>query len=397
MNRTRRRSSGSAWIEPKHGVPCRVCWRRNGQRQKPSAWFDRRADALVVRDALRERLRCEAPLLAAGQALPLTDVRDRWLAARQAEGKMSSGTATAARLDIDRILRDTDWKTVHDITPQQLKDWRIANPKAARGTPIRYLRAMLRWSILGDTLAQPVASGLDLSCPQTEVANRPRPSDEALQIILERAQAIGHFPLVHCLMAYPWRPSSFCRLRISDLDLADPHNATALLRRTKNRKDVRGLLTPETVEVLTAHVAGRHPDDHVFLRTNGTPWPLDKCDRSNALSKWFRAKLTFDMPSRAYDLKRTGITDLVKASGGDLDAVAKLAGISKQMVVRYLQSNEEGRREVLARFTAMRAQGAVRGQLARHRVKLGDIPKPLSADFSVNYASVETGDTTQTR
>lgn len=388
----RRRSSGSVWIEPRHGVPCRVCWRLAGKKQKPSPWYERRADALRVRDALRERVAATRPILVSGAALPLTEVRDRWLIARQAEGKMHAGTAIGARMDIDRILRDTEWKTVIDITPPSLRTWRVANPSAAKGTPIRCLRAMLRWASRHDTLAQPVPAGLDLSSPQTQLADRPRPPDEDLAMILARAARAGQGLLVHCLMTYPWRPSSFCKVLVRDLDLRDRLAATMLLRRTKNGKDVRGLLLPETRDRLLEHVAGLAPDAYVFTRADGSPWPLDKIGRAGALSKWFRKAIGFDMPARAYDLKRTGITDLLKASGGDIDAVAKIAGISKQMVVRYAQSNTASQRQLLERYAAAR-QGADRGQLGQRSVKTSNTPPPESPDFSVDYDSVKTSNT----
>ncbi len=378
----RRRSSGSVWIEPRHGVPCRVCWRRNGKKQPPSAWFDRRADAIAVRDALRERLAAEAPLLAAGQTLPITEVLARWLAARQHEGAMSATVAHAAGTAIRRIIAQTKWRTVVDITGPSLAQWRAEHPKAGQSRPMRNLKAMLRWCALPETLGQKLNHGLNLKVGQTTMAERPQATHHQVETMLRRAQAAGQGALVHCLLTYPWRPKSFLLLERADLDL---ERGTMLLRRTKNGKDVRGHLLPATLAILAAYVGERR--GRVFLGTTGKPWPIDKAGSSSTFSKWFRKVIAHDLPHVAYDGKRGSMTDLMAAADNDIPTVAALAGVSKQTVLRYLQTNEDKKRAALAKYE--KRQGAVRGQIRPRWLQLGQIPQPESADFSVDFNSTK--------
>jgi hypothetical protein len=382
------RSSGSAWIEPKKGAPCRVCSRRNGKRQAPSEWFDARGPAISLRNALNAKLKAERPLIIAGQLLPLADILIRYTTQRHANGKMSDGTVAQVTDDINGIIRQTKWCTVADITAPRLKDWRAAYPKAAIGRQMRNLRALLRWCAKPENLAQPVAGDLNLFTPQTPVAVRPRPTPEQLQTILDRAAEHGQLPLVHCLMTYPWRPKSFCLVRIRDLELGDREAGTMFLRKTKNGKDLRGLLLPETVDLLRALVKGRVVDDFVFRTPWQTEWVLSKHGTAGALGKWFRGTITYDMPACAYDGKRTSLTDLVAASAGDIATVAELACISKAMVVRYLQTNEDRKRALLnTRAARAKTEGAIRGQLDAKTRKDPLFPVELVRDLTVTYSN----------
>lgn len=353
------RSSGSAWIEPKKGSPCRVCWRRNGKKQAPSEWFPRRRDAITLRNALTKKLRSERHIIAAGQVLPLDEVCDRWIAAGKDEGRMGDGTAVEAAREVKRTLRLTKWKTVADITPQKLKDYRHRHPKNARGAAMRYLRAMLNWAARGNTLAQPVAHGLDLSVPQTTPAHRSLATDAQIAALIAKTKANGTWPLIHVAATYPWRPKSLSLLRVRDVDLADPLNASLLLKKTKNGRDVRGPLMPETVAILLPLVADREPGDFVFLQPAGMPWPLDKKGSANAMSKWFTRTLG-ESGLQLYDLKRRAMTDLSIVSQGDIASVAAVAGVSKQTALRYMQTNQDRVRALLKRRAE---QGAVRGQV----------------------------------
>lgn len=355
------RSSGSAWIEPKHGTPCRVCWRRNGKKQKPSKWFPKRADALSLRNALNRRLSIERPLIPSGQLLPLADVRDRWLAARQAAGAMSKGTAHEAKREITRLLALTKWKTVADVTASEVQGFRTEHPKNAKGATMRYLRAMLRWSALGHTLAQPVAQGLDLSTPQTQPAHRPLATDEQVLALVAATRAEGTWPLIHVASTYPWRPKSLSLLRVRDVDLSDPEAASVFLRKTKSGRDVRGPLMPISAAILAPLVADRPPGAFVFLRPDGTPWPLDKKESAHAMSRWF-TKTLGKCGLQLYDLKRKGMTELGLVAEGDIAAVAEIAGVSKQTALRYMQTNQERIRALLKRRAA---SGAIRGQFGQ--------------------------------
>lgn len=346
------RSSGSAWIEPKKGTPCRVCWRKNGKKQTPSQWFKRRKHAIALRDALTKKLKAERHILPAGQVLPLDEVCDRWIAARKAAGAMGDGTAVEADREVKRILRLTEWKTVASITPRSLQDFRGKYPKNARGSAMRYLRAMLRWCALSDTLAQPVPSGLDLSVPQTMPSDRPLASDEQIDALVAKTKADGTWPLIHVAATYPWRPKSLSLLQVKHVDLRNPESASLLLKKTKNGKDVRGYLMPVSVPILRPLVKDRGPEEFVFLQPAGMPWPLDKKGSANAMSKWFTRTLG-SAGLQLYDLKRRAMTDLSLASQGDIASVAAVAGVSKQTALRYMQTNENRIRELLKRRAAL--------------------------------------------
>lgn len=378
------RSSGSAWIEPKTGTPCRVCWRKNGKRQAPSEWFAKRGPAITLRNAINAKLKAERPLIAAGQLMPLGGILIRYTTKRHADGKMGEGTVAQVTDDINGILAKTKWRTVADITAYRLADWRKAYPKAAEGRQMRNLRAMLRWCAKPENLAQPVARDLNLFTPQTAVAVRPRPTPEQVRTIFERALEHKQLPLVHCLMTYPWRPKSFCLVRIQDLDLRDREAGIMVLRKTKNGKDVRGMLMPETVDLLKVATKGRDPEDFVFKAPWGEPWPLSRHGSAAAMGKWFRAAITHDMPQCAYDGKRTSMTDLMQAAEGDIATVAELAGISKAMVVRYLQTNDDKKRKLLGRHRTLQ-QGAIRGQNLQESRKHPLFHGELVPDFAITY------------
>lgn len=352
------RSSGSAWIEPKRGTPCRVCWRRNRKKQKPSRWFVLRADARKLRDALNVKLRAERPIIAAGQVLPIIEVRDRWLLARQREGKMAETTAYRCSVCLASIITAMKWRTVDDVTPASLSEWRQTYTRAGNGLPMRNLAAMLRWCSQPETLAQTLHHGLNLKVAPTRMAERDQASPAQMALMLKRARALGQFPLVHCIMSYPWRPKSFLLLESTDVNLKDPLRATMLLKRTKNGKDVRGQLLPETSVILAEHLGDRC--GRVFLSPTGEPWPMDQGGSSSVFSKWFRKNITHDMPHVAYDGKRGSMTDLMAAADNDIPTVAAMAGVSKQTVLRYLQTNDDKKRAAMARYAAIR-QGAMQG------------------------------------
>lgn len=286
-------------------------------------------------EATDAKRRMVAQLDARGPSRPgavdsLETIIARWSSAKIATGKDPLHTAG----DVSRAMAAitaNGWKSAHDITPQAVEKWRVSGASPRTGA---ILRAILRWASERDN--QPVDMRTLVALRPGRVPHRPRAtlvSDQQVAGWQNKADDISDSAgaLIHCLATYCWRPITAARMTVSSVNFS----AGTIDCQVKGGDTVRHPLRPDTVERLRAICAGRSQTDPLFLdpRT-GTAWGLASARTS---SQWFRDR----MIGHIYDLKRWGISAMLRAGMSAPDIQLYTGHRTPGQVLRYGVSSED--------------------------------------------------------
>ncbi|MEY2855639.1 MAG: Phage integrase family [Pseudomonadota bacterium] len=330
------------WIDQtKNGYIVR--WREGGRTSpiKSTPLIERKDEAQAA------KRRIETELAAKGQIrhgvdVPMDELLMRWKARRLARGgRLIHVAKELARLT--SLTNDNAWTTCRAVTPESVEKWRQAGGSPRAGA---YLRAVLSWA--SETLDQAVDH-------RTLVALRPQPTTRrakpplatSAQLTAWQALADDASPsagaLLHCLATYGWRPITAADLRVRHLDLARGTITTTV----KGGDVIEHPLLPDTIHRLRPLVAGRKPDDALFVdpRTDRA-WIADSSARGSIVD-WCNA-----LGLRSYDLKRWAISGML-SRGLPPQTVRLFTGHRTiSQVLTYATTNEDVARQALAHLVS---------------------------------------------
>lgn len=304
-------------------------------------------EAEAVLRRIEEEERARSSVVYASQ-IPMTEILERWEVAKVADDNDPLHTAKA-KSRLKTLVTSRNWHATASITPLEVSNYRKAggSPRACA-----LLAAVLRWAT--DTLDQYTNPKTLLALKPGRPGRRPSPVLMLAQRVAEveataAAESESAAALVHCLSTYGWRPITAARHKVRDFDEAGASITCAV----KGGDVVRHLLLPETIGRLARLVAGRGPDEPLFIdpRT-GKAWALDG---ARSISEWAETHLKI----KVYDLKRYAITTMLNRGIPAHDVASFTGHRTISQVLKYSRTNEE--RQALA-LGKMAPQEEARGK-----------------------------------
>lgn len=295
-------------------------------------------EAQAVLRRIEEEEKARSSVVYASQ-IQMRELLERWALAKTSDGNDPLHTAKAKSRMLG-VITGNNWHTTAAITPASVGAYR-----QARGSPraCALLAAVLRWA--SDTLDQYVNPKTLLALKPGKPGRRPSPVLMSAERVAELESIAGlesesAATLIHCLSTYGWRPITAARHRCHDLDAG----VGSITCQVKGGDVVRHLLLPETVERLSALVAGRSPDDPLFIdpRT-GNAWELDG---ARAISEWARTHLK----AKVYDLKRYAITTMLNRGIPAHDVASFTGHRTVSQVLKYSRTNDERQSSALGKM-----------------------------------------------
>lgn len=328
----------------------RVMWREGGRGspKKYTPLITSKKDALAAKERIEGEVAANAPIRR-GVTLPLVELLERWRVARVNDGN----DPFFALRDKTRLLHhvtEQGWTTTADLTPMAVLTWRGDSDRTSGAS--RLWQAFLRWC--RDYADQPIHAKVlvALRPPRREEVEPGRLlSTEEVAALEAKATKLSpdYGALVHCLATYGWRPITAARLTVADLDL----DAGTIRTRVKSKKVKGGRvvvhpLHPTTLALLRPIVAGRKPEDPLFIdgRVGKAFDAVGAKGAGRTISLWCRDHLG----EQVYNLKRYAISRLLEAMIPVKTIMLFTGHTTERQVYKYGRSNEEKQREALLRF-----------------------------------------------
>lgn len=210
---------------------------------------------------------------------------------------------------------------------------------ARRRTATRVLKGILNPAL---NYAVKINDALALECspyPWNRLIISPEPSKARDVVIPEK----DFYKLLH-VARYDFRQlllgAYLSALRHSELRLAQvKHYKNGVLfipkENTKSGKDFAANFTKAGKDLFQSLTAGKQPDDHIFVKLDGTPWSLHSqtklmtqvCEAAGLLTETGRKKYNF------HDIRRSRISDNA-AAGVDMEVNSRNVGHSSSVVTK---------------------------------------------------------------
>lgn len=341
----------------------RVRHREGGRGGKflPSLTYERKDQAEAAAERLKLQVSARKPVRP-GELLELPALIERWRQSVIGEGNDPLWTGKTVVM-VRKLVAARSWSTVADITPDQVDQWRKEGGNARAGA---YLRAILNWAM--ETCDQPVDARVLVKLRPPRERRKPAApllskQEEARQKAVAKKQGPQAVALLHCLRTYAWRPISAAQIDVAHVDLK---RATIRIK-VKGGDHVEHPILPETVSLLRPLIAGRNPDDPLFIHpTTKARFSLHS---SGSIPQWFRDWIG----GRSYDLKRASISAMLEL-GIPPQTVQLFTGHRTiSQVLRYARTNEEKAREALETM----AHGGARQAPQRRKSQRGKAEKAV--------------------
>lgn len=343
--------------------------------RRTSPEFEKKRDAELAEAAERMN-RTLAKVMARkrrrlGGAQPLTIVLERWEASRLATRQAGALWTEEVKRTLTEIARVRRWRTVEDVTPDDVDQWIAQKGGVGVERPLDMLKSVLNYAFR--VMKQPVDPHVLLM--GIEAAPRPKAKaflyeDEQLATILARCDEHGERvgTLARHILLLGWRPKTVVNLEVGDWDevnrlLAAPGT------KTKNREALLVAVQDDDLALrLSRLCAGRGRREKLYLMPSGMPW-ADEKGRSTRLTTWWPRVITWDFPRF-----RQGIYLLVDAAvsrmrqaGWDAAAIAATTGKNTKAVHDlYDATNRARQRELWRRLPVLPSPSAAslpRGQV----------------------------------
>lgn len=284
-----------------------------------------------------------------GRAATFNQVLERYRASRIARGNdpMSLDLSLA---QVRRMIETEGWESVAAITVTAVQGWKLgsrlwaARGKSRPGSPRvgAVLRAILRFA--SEAMDMQIDPRVLIALRPGKGARRPRRdliSDERAAEVQRKVDQISASAgaMVHCLLAYGWRPITAARLRVGDYDAA----VAAITTSVKGGDTVRHPIMPETAARLDPLVQGRGAEEPLFIHPGtGRGWGL-----RGSIPHWLRA-----VGVKSYDLKRRSISIMLEQGMTAQTASLFTGHRTPGQVLRYARTNEERARAALTHIRA---------------------------------------------
>jgi len=156
--------------------------------------------------------------------------------------------------------------------------------------------------------------------------------------------------MFECACTYGWRKGELLGLKIGQVDLEE-RTISLLPGETKN-DDARTVQMTQTVhELLTASIAGRSPDQFVFVRRRSNRRAAKDEPVKDFRKAWEKATVAAHVPGLLFhDLRRTGVRNMRRRGIDDRTAMRIVGHRTHSMLYRYSIVDEEDLRDAVRKM-----------------------------------------------